>query len=337
MIEKESNMRWRIKNIISYLPFVYYYLGPAAFITYLLAGRSLVGRFSFLGIVFGISFSSYIILKLGQIGFYDGLYFIRLYWGFILFYLLFKSGIKINADKLLIILSLLTIAEAVLINTIISAQYLPNFPPAEAASHFVSEGYQRPYSFGGNASVTSVILMAFLAVSSLGWRGKTVVISAVSVCMSGSGFIAAIIYFLARSSRILYLFIIPIIILVIYFGDIYKISLGYISYLFDFKIEQIRNEISPDFLLFGDALQAADGGAGGDFAALIFLKYNGLAGLFLFFIFLALNINKLNWLPLLILIVGTFHYGVVFYYPGQLALGYFLNLKPDSIDGVKYF
>ena len=325
-------MRGQLKNIVAYFPFFYYYLGPTVFITYLLAGRSLLGRFSFLGVIFAIIFAAYVLMLFGVNGFLNGLYLFRFFWGFILFYLLFKSGIQIQIDKLLIFLSVLTIIEAVLINTVISAQLLPNFPSMEAASHFAPAGdYQRPYSFGGSASVTSVILVAFLAVSRLGWRGKSLVISAISACMSGSGFIAVIIYFLARTPRIGYLLIVPAIIGVVYSADIYKISPDYLFYLLDFKIGQITDNYSSAFLFLGEPLQASEGSAGGDFAALTFLQYNGLVGLFLFFTFFVLNINKLNWLPILILLVGALHYGVIFFFPGQLALGYILNIKPKPV------
>ena len=56
----------------------------------------------------------------------------------------------------------------------------------------------------------------------------------------------------------------------------------------------------------------------------------------LFCIFIAVNTNKKNWLPLLMVLLGSLHYGVVFFLPGQLILGYILNLKsePHSMNAL---
>lgn len=320
--------KWDFQDFIKYLPFSYYYIGPVAFATYFLAGRSFLSKNSLAGCVFGILFAAYSLAIFWNNGFLDGLYVLRFYWGFILFYLIFKSNKDMHIDRLLIIISLITLVEAVLINTVIPAHSLPNFPSMEATSHFVAAGdYQRPYSFGGSASVTSVILVAFLAVSRLGWRGKLLVFSAISACMSGSGFIVLIIYFIARTPRIGYLLIVPVIIGGIYSANIYKISPDYIFFLLDFKFAQISDSYSSAFLFIGEPLQASEGNAGGDFAVLNFLQYNGLIGLLFVLVFFLLKINKINWLSVVILLVGTFHYGVIFFFPGQLTLGYFLNLK----------
>lgn len=326
-----TKIKSKFIKITSLLPFIYYYLGPAAFASYFLIGRSLFCRFSFSGVVFGLMFLAYTLVLIGVNGFVDGLYIIRLYWGFVLFYLIFKSKVPLQVDELLIFLAGLTVIEALLINTVISANLLPNFPSIEASSHFASVGnYQRPYSFGGSASVTSVILVALLAGARLGWWGKALVVFANVISMSGSGFFALFIYFLARVPRKALLLIIPAIIFAVYSSEFDKISVDYLLYLLDFKFEQIKDGYSSEFLFLGMPMQASDGLAGGDFAALTFLQYNGLVGVFIFLWFLILNLNKNNWLPILILSAGTFHYGVIFFFPGQLALGYFLNVKSKS-------
>lgn len=325
-------MRLLSKNIITYLPFVYYYIGPVSFISYLLAGRLILCRFKVIEIIFGMLFLAYFLMLFTTNEYFGTLYVLRLYWGFVLFYMLFKSGIAMQVDNLLIVLASITIIEALLINTVISAQLLPNFPEVEASSHFVEAGlYQRPYSFGGSASVTSVILVAFLSVSRLRGRGRLLVLSAIASCMSGSGFIAFIIYLIVRYPRTGYFLFLPAALVAAYSGDFYKISFDYIFFLLDFKLQQFTNDYSSAFLYLGEPFQLSSGDAGGDFAALTFLRYNGLVGVFMFFMIFVLNTNKINWLPLFILLAGSFHYGVVFFLPGQLALGYFLSLNKKHL------
>ena len=85
------------------------------------------------------------------------------FWGWVIFYLIFKNqGInKIKIEKILILLCLLTLSEAVLINTLVQPFDLPNYPNFEdGKTEWVSVGlYQRPYSFGASASVGSSLLV----------------------------------------------------------------------------------------------------------------------------------------------------------------------------------
>ena len=69
---------------------------------------------------------------------------------------------------------------------------------------------------------------------------------------------------------------------------------------------------------------------GGDFHFLSFLQLNGIIGLLIFFVILVVNMNRLNWLPATIFLLGTLHYGVIFYFPGQFFFGYLLALRSSS-------
>jgi len=326
-----GKISFRLKNVMAYMPFAYYYVGPIAFASYLMAGRTLFCRFSRWGLSYCIGFALYVLWLLLENGVVDGLYVVRFFWGFLLFYFVFKTGIQIQVNKLLVFLSALTIAEAVLVNTIISAEILPNYPSKiNAAGHFSAVGeYQRPYSFGGSASVTGVTLAALLAVSTLGWKGKSLTIVAILACMSGSGFVALFIFFLAVAPRPVIFLLVPAFVGVIYSEEIPKISAGYLSLLVELKANQTVNELRADLfsLLMGVPLATRTASSyGGDFAALSFLVLNGLVGLGFLLIIIFSNVNKRNWLSILIMLIGTFHYGAMFYLPGQLLLGYFLNI-----------
>jgi hypothetical protein len=301
-----------------------------------LAVRSIRFRYSYIGWIVGYIYICYFFSLLCNHGVVAGLYVIRYYWGFLLFYLIFnKLNVKINVDKVLWFLSALTIIEAVLVNTVIPVSFFPNYPSSEGAFSHIAEigNYQRPYSFGGNASVTSTILVALLSASKIDWRGRVIASIAIICCMSGTGFVALSIYILFRASRPVYLLIIFVLIGLIGSNLVYKISAEYIYYLFQFKVAQITEQLSLSSWFIGDSLMdgvAGIAGLSGDFALLTFLQFNGLIGLMLFVFVICMNIKKTNNIPLLIMVFGAFHYGVIFYFPGQIIFGYFLNLKLES-------
>jgi len=323
-------MKIQPKNMFSYLVFSYYYIGPVILMTYLMAGRLFIARFSYGVMLFASAFMIYVSWIIYANGIADGMIVIRFFWGFLVFYLVFKSGIRINTDKLLIVLAVVTIVEAVLVNTVILAETMPNYPSDDAAPHFAEPGtYQRPYSFGGSASVTSVILVALLSVSRLGWREKGIVFIAICACMSGSGYLVLTIYFLTKVPPFVLVAIIPALFFLIYSGIIQKISVEYIYFLIDFKLAQIMSELPMNSLLLGIPLVKGVKGLGGDFAFLSFFVFSGFVGVFFLVLVILMNLNKRNWLPLLILIAGTIHYGVLFFLPGQLVFGYFLSLRPE--------
>ena len=66
---------------------------------------------------------------------------------------------------------------------------------------------------------------------------------------------------------------------------------------------------------------------GGDFQLLSLLEASGVLGLLSLFIIILLNLRRVNWLPITILVAGSLHYGSMFYFPGQIFFGYFLALR----------
>ena len=118
---------------------------------------------------------------------------IRFYYGFIIFYYIFQNINIFPLVKVFWLLVFLLIIEALAINTFINARDLPNFP--DGGTHFTSKGYQRPYSFGRNASVSSTIFTV-LAALRFKMSIKGVVISFVTTCIfaSGTGFVSFILY-----------------------------------------------------------------------------------------------------------------------------------------------
>ena len=56
------------------------------------------------------------------------------------------------------------------------------------------------------------------------------------------------------------------------------------------------------------------------------LSSQGIIGLGLFAIFMATRVNRRNLIPLFIILLATFHYPTAFFLPGQILLGYVLNV-----------
>lgn len=269
---------------------------------------------------------------------------IRFYFGFLVFYVTFKySTFRFN-DTHFRVLCALIILEAVLINTIIDPHVMPNFPDSSAYSHFNLGGYQRPYSFSGNASVTSLLMVVLFSL--LRFRiGNLIALSfCIALLSSGVGifsYFLLLLYIFSRSFSTFLLLALALVVAAcfIFFvgggiGDLTflssKVSNEYILFLFDFKIEQIRNVYhgftAMDFLI-GNIDNYQRIGLGGDFGWLYFISGFGFLGLVFIFFFLFFKLNKSNYYPLIMMIIFTLHYPAMFFLPGQVVLGYVLNQK----------
>jgi hypothetical protein len=66
---------------------------------------------------------------------------------------------------------------------------------------------------------------------------------------------------------------------------------------------------------------------GGDFYWIYFFQWFGIIGISFYAFFFVMNINKITFFPILILVIATLHYHVIFSIPGQMILGYLLSRK----------
>lgn len=266
----------------------------------------------------------------------------RFYFGFICFYLYFKSGRNFPVNSIFIFLIIIIPAEALLINTIVSPYNMPNFPSEEMTSHFNPGGYQRPYSFGANSSVSSSILVVMLSMIAISNVKKYAVLVCVSIFSSGSGMISLILLLLLKRKKLFFILLFSLFILALIFSaDIffildgyisYKISLTYIFFLFEFKLGQISNFFNGFMFyqyLFGNVDFIKDG-YGGDFGWLYFILGYGYVSFFLLVCFVLSKVNKRNFIPILIALISTFHYPVIFFLPGQILLGYLMSMKKQN-------
>jgi len=333
-----------------YLSFIYYYFGPVCFATYL-AGlvlfkdkQSVVDIFFLFFVLFLFAFHFY------HHSFYFILYKARFFFGFLSFYFYFKNY-TINIKRLLIFLVFLTLFEAVAINTIVDASTLPNFPEKEKAmSHFAIVGhYQRPYSFAGNASVGSALIVALLSMSKVPTLIYISSIFTVFVFASGTGFLSLTLYFILNSWNFIrghfirFVLLLLIVALGLYYigqseyfsGSLVKISYKYYDYLIKFKLLQINEAIFNRFSIFDYLLgytgaTAIDDPAG-DFGMLSYFFYYGVAGIIITGLIIIRNLNKSNYKTVIILLVSSVHYPVIFFLPGQVIFAYALNYKKSLI------
>ncbi|NVK73384.1 MAG: hypothetical protein HWE24_07890 [Oceanospirillaceae bacterium] len=259
----------------------------------------------------------------------------RFYFGFFVFYIYFKSTDEISLEKLFWLVLVLVPVEALIVNSIISPHTMPNYPSADASSHFNPGGYQRPYSFAGNASVASNILVVFLAMYPFKKIAMFFSVFSVFVFSSGSGLISLILFFFMRFFRVFFVFLcLFLVFFVVYYSSLvsfldsfdFKINSKYIDYLMDFKLNQIavvfHGFTSMDYL-FGNISSLSDG-YGGDFGWLYFIAANGVISFVVLVFYLLTKVSAKTLMPIVLLLASTFHYPVIFFLSGQIVLGYLI-------------
>lgn len=340
-----------MKNRLFFLGFFSAFIPILNSVSYL----SIIKQYSFReNIVFYLTFIYLLSVLVCGILFFDSILTLsatRFYFGFLVFYVVFKYSTFRFSDAHFMILCALIIIEAVLINTIIDPRIMPNFPDASAYSHFNPGGYQRPYSFSGNASVTSLLMIVLFSLL----RFRIVNLIALSFCIallsSGVGILAYLILLLSillslfpvLSSLVLIFLSLLFVIFLCFYGEFdssdfgflsSKVSNDYILYLIDFKIDQIKDIYSGftslDFFM-GNIDNYQRVGIGGDFGWVYFISGFGFLGFFFIFSFLLCKLNKNNYLQLIMMAVFTLHYPAMFFLPGQVVLGYVLNYKRNTL------
>jgi hypothetical protein len=277
----------------------------------------------------------------------------RFYWGWMVFYFIFKANVvskKILVDAL-VLLSILTLVETVLINTVIAPYLLPNFPDAQGgvAEFRGDEYYQRPYSFGGSATVGSSLLVILMALCNVqGWR-FWLAVSAVLFFVSGTGIVALFVLLLVRYRPLMIRAALPLGMILLLGSAVLpeitlsiineftrKIGSNYIGELIDLKysaVVEVYKDLDAYALIFG----APDGFRGGDFGLLAFVVSNGILGLLLFLAMIFFRTNRTNIFPLFLIVATTLHYPVLFFLPGQMMFGLLLSLDRGELvaDGKK--
>jgi len=341
------NKRSVLLNPVGFLAFFYYYVGKFSFVIYpyvLIKTRFVLPIFDWFVLLYLVILFCFSVYTSGLV---EAAQVYRFHWGFLAFYLFFRNNTdKYNIQALLVVLLLLTFFESMLVNSLISAESLPNYPDKGANSHF-SDIWQRVYGFGGNSSVLSVLLVSLLSIV----KSSTTLLLSLFVLVlligSGSGGIAYISYLIYRlnlKTLPMFMTIVTISVIVVYFfsevnflsSAIYKTSLEYMNILFELKYSKIidvTSSIGFYELLIGKSIPE---NMGGDFLWLSFFVCHGFIGSILMLVFMLKHINSANRFALIIIFIMTSHYFVLFSVPGQFIAGYMFALKPKNFGYMQH-
>lgn len=267
---------------------------------------------------------------------FDDFSIIRFFLGGLLLSIAFKlDGMK--PRKLFYFMAFLIIVEAVAVNTVIDARLLPNYPVDTFSwnPHFADVGeYQRPYSFGQNASVTSCIMAILFSLIRAPKKYDWLLLIAVQLIVaSGSGLILTMIVLLTSYSSFLKLFSHLVLLTLLcflffqYFDNLTllslkKIDITYVNYLLELKSFQLREytefTILEKFIGVQD-VRATELGFGGDFGIASYIYQFGYLGLVVLIAPVFLVVKKYQYG---LLILSCFHYPVMFFPAGQLLILY---------------
>lgn len=328
--------------MFSYLPVIGFFsafYSPVGMISYLCVYKIFTVRFGLIDIFFLYFLVGLFFIKLLISDSMLVLLTFRFYFGFFCFYVYFKSGVDFPVRKIFLFLIFLIPLEALLINTIVSPEVLPNFPSVEIVKMTTSDGYQRPYSFAGSPSVSSAILIVMYSALFLSSNFIPLFLASVVMLASGAGTLTLLLYY--ALSRLKYIAIFSILIFVIFFSLFseiinlidslsYKFSSGYILFLIDFKANQI-GAFFQDFgmidYLIGNLEYLSSDGYGGDFGWLYFVVGYGFLPCLIVILYVLSKATKSTIIPLVLLLLATLHYPAMFYLPGQILLGYLMAQK----------
>jgi hypothetical protein len=272
---------------------------------------------------------------------------IRFFWGFVLFLPFFISEKRQLGNRFteynsffrlfVSVCLILLLIEYITANTLFLEW--PN-RSHELAIDLSDSAIARAYGFGGNASVTSVLLVALSTILYVGKYMRD--IATLGLATSGTGLVVLLIK-LSSSINKQYIFLTVATLGLLYLGiwsDILniemtndigafsKFGITYFDYLIDYKYEQFQDvmkETNKIQLIFGQTFMNKTIRTG-DFQALDFLAFNGLFGAGMLILVVARYINQTNRLPLLCVLIGSFHYQVVFSLPGQILFAWLLTV-----------
>lgn len=287
---------------------------------------------------------------------------VKYFFGSLLMLFFFASkNYEVDFGRVALVISIITIAEAFLVNTVLSPELLPNYPKDEGGN-LAHPGlfwgwYQRPYGIGTNASVTAGTLVVLLSMRNVGDdRGAykvgkidIVVFISILVCLSGTGFAMFALYYLfCFASKPLLLLILAAVssfvsLVALTVGakiELFeKISSTYFLHLLEYKNEQFEMSLvgKTDLLswLFGNAWNARELVVlGGDFGWLNIMEYGGIFVLLMIFLILISTYNSMARPTIILLIISGFHYFSMFTLSGHIIIAYLLQRKLYNRSGL---
>ena len=333
----ENYSNHAIFNLVIIFGFLYQYIGPFGFLSYLIAIFGINYKFKlndlvyifFIFLSFIVSFFKSEILLI--------LISFRYHFGFIIFYYYFRNNrSNLNFYSLFILLLMFTFIEMVLVNSLIDPRLLPNYPvfdyDLEIRNHF-SIDWQRVYGFAGNASILATLLVVIYSIINTTFLSIPLLILILFIG-SGVGLISMLLFFIVNLKKniIKYIFfVLPFLLLFAYLfydSSTFQIFRKFLSTnfltLIDTKTSTLIIEFNKDlFDIFFGNINADN--IGGDFAWVSLLRNHGLFGVMVLFIFIISKCNKYNIFPIFLLVFTSFHYYTIFSLPGQILTGFLLS------------
>lgn len=271
----------------------------------------------------------------------------RFFWGFVVFMPFFISEQRQSVSCANEYESLFRFLTNLFIVLLLAEFLTSNFLSMEwpNRSHEISidletSSLARAYGFGGNATVTSTLL---IALGALLYRGKPLRdIATLGLAASGTGLVVFIlksglmlgIRYLLMGVALFVFFYITVWSSALESGllDVYgalgKFSLDYIGFLIEAKYDQYQSAMTET-----NGLQLAFGQTfidpslrTGDFQLLDFLTFNGLFGVGMLLLIVAKCANKNNRVPLFLVLIATIHYQIIYSIPGQIIFAWLLTV-----------
>ena len=212
----------------------------------------------------------------------------------------------------------------------------PNYINSEGAiQNYEFSGFLAgPYSWGGNRTITGVISLTLYVFETTRFRRSLFLLSTI-LSFSTTGILLLALYLgFKHWKRVL--FFSPILIYGISNIDLgYRLSIDYISKIvLEYKVVQweMAQKILHNHFFLGNGnisshnVEVSNYGLYfGDFMMLDLLSITGILGTVLFTLIVFYRATSKNFIPLLILFIGSFHYHVLFCLPGQIIFGYLIN------------
>lgn len=355
-------MKDRLGTFFIFIAFFSSYSGTSLFAYAIFSSFLIINlnrmKFIYSDIIISIMIGLFLFSKMLEVNIQHAFIIARYSFGFYLFYLLLRQKWfvpKINHEIYLLLFSIFVTLEAILINTILPPNMWPNYPSAQLQYIVLQTGYLRPYSIGTNASVTSTLLVVMLFYQSVTFGftsgiskySRMLAFLAVILCNSGTGYILLGVYIVLRERKNIsvYFASISIGLTILYFESyqaslsafLYKLSSFYFLDSYELFLMQLGDYISkfnPTFysLLFGSQQYSEMGevALGGDLGIVNFIYFTGMSGIIVYSFVILLNYGKFNIIPIIILAIGSMHYGALFTMPGQFIFAYIISTRPGE-------
>lgn len=249
----------------------------------------------------------------------------RYFFSFLVFALYFKCrSEKEENEELIKALNILFYTSVILLLTeYYTSEFLdwqwPNQPSDTRPSG-------RAVGFGGNSTVTAVLLIALAH-----YLRKSVIwdLIVLAFTLSATGVVVFVIklIFTRNFIGVGFLAAVSLMWLLAPHGvEGYRISPEYFAVVYEIKAWQIEELLMKNHFSWLMGVSHFETVRSGDFAFLDFLSYAGLVGLGVFSVVVYNNIRSGNAFLIIALLIGSLHYGVIFSMPGSILMGYFMSL-----------